>query len=122
MQHNSILCSGSGHLSSVLLISQLIFKSQFNSLQNNLILCKTIYSCAAQFNVVQWEHNVDNSQRASQLRSTGLSLRNNKPKLGIIFTVEGGSRRGMKMRRIKFPGFFSLRRIEDQGGEGRRGG
>ena len=39
-------------------------------------------------------HNVDNSQRASQLRSTGLSLRNNKPKLGIIFTVEGGSRGG----------------------------
>ena len=50
---------------------------------------------------------MDNSQRASQLRSTGLSLRNNKPKLGIIFTVEGGSRGGMKMRRIELPGFFS---------------
>ena len=59
---------------------------------------------------------MDNSQRASQLRSTGLSLRNNKPKLGIIFTVEGGSRGGMKMRRIKFPGFFFSQK--DRGSRG----
>ena len=60
---------------------------------------------------------MDNSQRASQLRSTGLSLRNNKPKLGIIFTVEGGSRRGMKMRRIKFPGFFLSEGSRIKGGK-----